>query len=165
MKHPYQKHIVCPKTGKVKVQTVNTIPSKTQQQFAEAADVNYIMSRAQRGIAPTLTSKKGIYADLTGVGDYREMLEKTRRAGEAFNSLDPFLRAKFSNDPQKLLEFLSDPKNLEEAKSLGLVKGAQEKFSNSAQANQLNDELNDDGSKPGTKKPAGKSKPVESQGD
>ena len=99
-------------------------PSLAQQQFKDDVDINVMLERfkvtgvmPQNVILPT-------YGDFRGVTDYRSAVDAIRKADNAFMDLPANLRAKFDNDPQKLLVFLSDEKNRDEAAKLGLVNPA-----------------------------------------
>jgi len=101
-----------------------------KQEFKDECDVNLIIARCLKNGAPlpyyeTVTP---VFADVSDMGDYRQMVEQTRAAGEAFARLDPALRARFENDPAKLLDFLSDDKNYEEALTLGFLKPEAKSF-------------------------------------
>lgn len=95
----------------------------TQQSAAQECDINYIVERAKRGADIThLNPRIPRYGDFTEVPtDLRDCLNKVRQADEAFMSLDAQVRKRFENDPARLLDFLNDPKNRDEAVSLGLV--------------------------------------------
>lgn len=122
--------------GTWRVQTINDEPSMTQQQFKEECDVNNIVKKfTNTGEFLHVTSKQGRYADFSEIQDYQGMLDTVIAAEEAFMSLPAQVRAKFRNDPGKLIEFLQDPKNEEEARSLGLL--------NPKEA-PINNKLNDD---------------------
>lgn len=94
-----------------------------QQSGAQECDINYIVERAKRGSDVShLNTRTAQYGDFTEVPtDLRECLVKVRKADEAFMSLDAHVRKRFDNDPAKLLDFLNDSKNRDEAISLGLV--------------------------------------------
>lgn len=96
----------------------------TQQSGKDDADINVIVERAKRGaIPPPGRPAAPMYADFTEVPtDLREVLVMVKRADELFMSLDPFIRRRFDNDPAKMLDFLNDSKNRDEAVKLGLVK-------------------------------------------
>lgn len=109
-----------PKTGRVRVQTVNNMPSKTQQQHADDVDVNKIIQRyLGTGVLPT-TKRQAIYADLTQIKDYSTSLNTIIKARETFQSLPSSIRSKFDNDPEKLLQFIQDPKTIDQQIELGL---------------------------------------------
>jgi len=106
----------------VKVVTEFTKPSKTQQQFKDQCDVNKIIKKYNKtGELTHLRQSKGVFADLTYVGDYRQALDKVIQANKSFMELNSQTRNRFQNDPQKLIEFLADPKNESEAIELGLI--------------------------------------------
>ena len=64
------------------------------------------------------------YGDFTGVSDYQSALNAVMEADSEFNRMPAELRARFNNDPQLLLEFVSDERNREEAGKLGLLRVA-----------------------------------------
>lgn len=121
MKNLNQK-ITTRKNGTLRVQSINEEPTMTQQQFKDECDINNIMKKySSTGQFTHLTSKQGVYADFTMITDYREMLETVQYAQDAFMSLPAEMRKRFDNDPGKLLEFIQDSNNYEEALTLGLV--------------------------------------------
>jgi len=101
-------------------------PSLTRQEFVEECDVNNILTRfKQTGDVNllNLTERKAMYGDFTGLPDsYHSALNYVKGAEQAFLTIPADVRARFDNDPQKLLNFMSDPKNCDELVSLGLVK-------------------------------------------
>lgn len=111
-----------PKTGRVRVYTLNLEKSLTQQQYAAECDINNIMRKYETtGEFTHLTGKTGVYADFSEIKDYREMLDTVRYADEAFKALPAKMRQRFGEDPGQLLEFLQDRKNYDEAVQLGLI--------------------------------------------
>lgn len=100
-------------------------PSLTQQQFKQDADLNVIVKRF--GItkahipAPGATDPR-YYGDFSDAFDLSEALHRTRTAQEHFESLPAELRNRFANDPVRLLDFVMDPENKDEAVKLGLLK-------------------------------------------
>lgn len=97
--------------------------SKTIQADMDAADINKIMARYEKTgviIDASGVERKPVYGDFTEVKSYHETLGAVRRAEEAFSKLPVNVRNRFENDPQKLIDFLEDPKNNKEAVSLGL---------------------------------------------
>lgn len=95
-------------------------PSLTQQQFKDDVDINVLLEKFKiTGVMP-----QGVrlpeYGDFTGVTDFRSAQDAILRAKNAFMELPAQLRAKFDNDPQKLMDFVADPANKDEAIKLGL---------------------------------------------
>lgn len=100
-----------------------TDPSLTQQQFKDETDINEIVRRF--GLTGELPGDFNMpqSADLVdAITDYHTALNTIREADEEFMSMPPELRARFDNDPGKLIAFLEDGGNREEAVKLGLVK-------------------------------------------
>lgn len=96
-------------------------PSLTQQQFSEDADINVMLERFKvTGQMPQGVHMPS-YGDFTGVTDYRTAVDAVMRASNSFMDLPANVRSRFDNDPQKLLEFVSNEKNRDEAIRLGLV--------------------------------------------
>lgn len=95
--------------------------SKTQQQFAEEADINTIVNKfLKTGQLPT-DLKVPRYGDFDEVTDFHTAMNAVREAQEGFDRLPAQMRARFHNDPQELLAFIEDPENTEEAVKLGLL--------------------------------------------
>ena len=67
-----------------------------------------------------VNTQQGVYADLVGIGDYQEMLQRVKDAEYAFDTLPHTLKTKFDQDPAKLIKYLEDPNNLEESYKIGL---------------------------------------------
>lgn len=95
--------------------------SLTQQHFAEEVDINTIVKRfgitgemPQNFVPPT-------FSDFTGISDFKSAMDAVRQASESFMEMPAHVRARFGNDPQQLLEFVADEKNLDEAVKLGMA--------------------------------------------
>lgn len=97
--------------------------SLTKQEFKEECDANEILRRAANGqdLSSVLNSRVAQYGDFTNVPDFRESMDLIARANGMFMQLDWKLRERFGNDPAKMLDFLQDPNNRDEAVKLGLV--------------------------------------------
>lgn len=103
----------------------NTEPEVAAQQSGkEECDINTIVERAKRGadISSVVSQRAAMYGDFTGLPDYRQALLMVNQARDLFMSLDAKVRERFANDPARLLDFVGDPKNRDEAITLGLVK-------------------------------------------
>lgn len=112
-------------SGKIirrRVETINTEPSMTEQQFAQDADANYIMKKyISTGIDP-FQRKEGYYADISEIPDLSQALQTVTEAQMAFDSLDSNIRSRFGNSPVELLKFLEIPENYQEGVKLGIFK-------------------------------------------
>lgn len=94
----------------------------TKQSFKEESDINNIIAGFDRtGMILNLNKKEPFYGDVSDIGDYQACLMKVQRAQELFDDLSAEVRLRFDNDPAKLVLFLSDSKNLDEAVKLGLA--------------------------------------------
>lgn len=97
-------------------------PSLAQQAFKDEVDINVILEKYKiTGVMPA-SVRLPEYGDFSHVQDYRSALEAINRARDDFMTLPPGIRSRFENDPQKFLEFCSNPQNATELASLGLAK-------------------------------------------
>lgn len=96
-------------------------PTLTQQQFAEESDINYIAERY--GLTGELPQVLDLptYGDFTGIFDFQSAQNAVVLAKQQFMTLPAKLRARFDNDPGKMMAFLDDPENRAEAEFLGLL--------------------------------------------
>ncbi len=97
-------------------------PSLTVQSMAEDVDINVIMKRfgvtgkMPEGLRPPM------YGDFDEVFDFRSANQALINARDSFMSMPADVRARFGNDPQLLMDFLSGgEENRAEARKLGLV--------------------------------------------
>lgn len=95
-------------------------PTLAQQQFKDDADINVIVRRfGITGQLPT-NGRMPTYSDFSEVVDYHTAMNAIASSQQAFNALPATLRERFGNNPQRFVEFCSDDRNLNEARSLGL---------------------------------------------
>lgn len=93
----------------------------TKQSFRAQCDVNTIVEKARAtGLVSHVNSKKPSYMDCTAVPDYMSALNIVQTASDTFATLSAKVRERFQNDPGRLMSFLADPANTEEAIKLGL---------------------------------------------
>lgn len=96
-------------------------PGRTQQHFREECDINTIVERfGLTGHVPQVL-RLPEYGDYTGIFDFQSAMNAINEAQKTFMSLPAKIRSRFENDPQQLLDFVSDPENTEEAIALGLA--------------------------------------------
>lgn len=94
---------------------------RTVQADKDACDINKIMARyAKTGELPPGIGI-GSYGDFSEVGEYLDAVTAVERAKEQFAALPSKVRERFANDPARLLAFVHDSRNLEEARALGLL--------------------------------------------
>lgn len=115
----FEKHkVVNGKKIKVRVYPER---SRTKPEFYKDCNMNNIMAKYRRtGVLGDPIKRAGFYGDFSSGADFAEMMRKTTNAQSAFNELPAFIRSRFQNDPQQLVEFLHDSKNDAEAIELGL---------------------------------------------
>jgi phage internal scaffolding protein len=91
------------------------------QSAAEEADINTIVRRF--GLTGQLPGQVAMprFGDFTGVPDFHSAMNLIRETQDEFMRLPAEMRARFDNDPQRLMEFLEDDRNRDEAVKLGLV--------------------------------------------
>lgn len=96
--------------------------SKTKQSFKDEVNINSIIRRFQStGELPLDGPSNPKYADVSNLPSYQDSLNYVNYAQEQFNSLSSEIRERFDNNPGKYLEFVSDPKNVQELIKLGLA--------------------------------------------
>lgn len=97
---------------------------RTVQADKDRTDIRNIVAKAMRsgGVVGGINFRQGVYQDISDTPSYPEMLTVVARAQSLFEKLPAKLRERFSNDPQKLMEFVSDPANADEAIKLGILK-------------------------------------------
>lgn len=95
-------------------------PTKAQQHFKDECDINYVLKNF--GIeALSTTQLTPRYGDFSDVVDYHSALNAVIAAEDEFMALPANIRTRFDNDPAKLIDFLGNDANRQEAESLGLV--------------------------------------------
>lgn len=95
---------------------------RTKQSFKDASDINGIVGRYRKtGLLPRLQRVQPVFADVSNVTDFHSVLNRVRRAQEAFESIPAVVRSKFGNRVENLVAYLQDPKNLDEAIESGLL--------------------------------------------
>lgn len=95
--------------------------SMAKQEFRQEVDINNLMKRFNAmGYIPAAPAH-GVFADVSELGDFGDVLRRVKKGEEAFAALDPAIRLRFRNSPAELMDFLQDPANLKEAVQLGLV--------------------------------------------
>lgn len=100
----------------------NFEPSLTQQSFQDEADINVMLTRYGFESLIQSNPNPALAQDFTtSPHDFHEACELVRTAQESFAALPPQVRARFDNDPVRLMRFIDDSNNYEEALRLGIV--------------------------------------------
>lgn len=98
----------------------------TQQHFKDECDINNILRQFNiTGLLPE-SPLSPRYGDFTGISDYHTALNQVIAAENEFMGLPAQIRSRFDNDPAKLIEFLENSDNKDEAIKLGLVQQHEE---------------------------------------
>jgi len=110
------------------------LESMTQQQFATEVDINEIVRRF--GLTGQLPEnyREPLVGDFDGIVDYHTALNAVIAAEENFMLVPATVREEFGNDPQKLLQFVSNKDNRDKAIELGLIARPPEKTRDVVQA-------------------------------
>lgn len=96
--------------------------SRTQQHVADLCSPKRLIEKyGSRRLKEALDRIPSMYSDVPLASDYKEACDVIARGEMSFSSLPSGLRKRFDNDPYKLLEFLNEDKNRDEAITLGLI--------------------------------------------
>jgi len=105
--------------------TVHDCPKSVpvQQQFRDSTHISEVIRRYGMDALPAPAPRQpGVTLDQSMLSDgYHDALLIVQQADAAFNQLPAKIRERFKHNPQLLLQFLNDPKNRDEAVSLGLI--------------------------------------------
>ena len=94
----------------------------TKQSFKDECDINNIMRRYEAtGVIQHLSGRTAEFGDYISELDFQQSMNAVILAQDMFAALPARVRDRFGNDPARMLGFLEDPKNREEAIELGLV--------------------------------------------
>lgn len=98
---------------------------RTKQSFKDECDINNIMRRfEQTGTLSHLNNRTPVFGDMEEI-DFQGSLNIVVEAQARFALLPATVRDRFANDPSRLLAFVQDEGNREEAIKLGLVRSAE----------------------------------------
>lgn len=96
--------------------------SLTKQADAKDADINNIVNTYMKtGRLPIEKFKEMKFVDAISVPDFRDAMEIVTTAQDRFAELPAQIRNRFENQPERLISFMNDPNNYDEALTLGLV--------------------------------------------
>lgn len=97
-------------------------PGLTQQSFADEVDINKIVAKLDKtGMIAHLNAAQPFYGDVSGLISFQDAQNIVARGEELFMSLTADIRERFLNDPARLIAFLNDEANRDEAVKLGIV--------------------------------------------
>lgn len=105
----------------------STVPSMTQQQFRDEADINYIISMYDStGVMPSYHGDgqpaQPMFGDFAELPDNAQDVYNQMLAAKAdFDNLPLDVRKRFDYDPAAFLAFVDDPNNADELVAMGLA--------------------------------------------
>lgn len=98
------------------------------QDKRDSCDINRIVKKALRpdgqvdaSLVQSLAKTPGRFGDFTNAVDFQTLQNRVIRVRDAFMALPGDVRARFDNEPAKLIDFLSDPKNKKQAVEWGIL--------------------------------------------
>lgn len=101
--------------------TMNREKSLTQQSDARDTDINVIAPMFLKGLQVPGTAQQPLFGDFRNAPTFIEANQMILAAEDAFLALPAKIRERFQNDTGKLIEFLQDTENKDEAIKLGLL--------------------------------------------
>lgn len=97
-------------------------PSLTQQSFGFETDINNIVSSMmERNFSPNVNLNQPLFGQVISPDIFENAVNIIAEAKSKFEDLPSYIRQRFDNDPKKLLDFVSDNKNYDEAVKLGFI--------------------------------------------
>lgn len=89
-----------------------------QKQFKNECDINFIVKNYQIP-KPTFTPDQ--FGDFSDPVTFQQSMNIVANAQQQFLLLPAAVRARFQNEPAKMLEFIADPENAQELIKMGLA--------------------------------------------
>lgn len=94
---------------------------KTRQSDAQSADINFIIKRYEStGVLP-VEQRQGVFMDISQMPSFAAALDQVNKATDYFMSLPPDVRAKFDNDPARLLDAWNQGQMADVFERIGLL--------------------------------------------
>lgn len=96
--------------------------SRTQQHLHDLNSPRRLIEKyGANRLKQALAANPSMFSDVPPTRDYKEALDLIAQADRSFSNLPSKIRNRFENDPVKLIAFLNDSKNRDEAVTLGLI--------------------------------------------
>ena len=96
--------------------------SKVQEQFADACQTDTIIRRYNAmGVNPFIASGGSQYLDTTEIPSFVAAQNAQVKVKEYFEGLSSDIRLEFNNDPMQFAEVVSDPRNAEYLREIGVL--------------------------------------------
>ena len=96
--------------------------SKVQEQFADACQTDTIIRKYNMmGVNPFIASGGSQYLDTTQIPSFVAAQNAQVKVKEYFEGLPSDIRLEFNNDPKQFAEVVSDPRNAEYLREIGVL--------------------------------------------
>lgn len=96
--------------------------SKVQEQFADACQTDTIIRKYNMmGVNPFIASGRSEYLDTTQIPDFVCANNAQVKVKEYFEGLPSDVRLEFNNDPMQFAEVVSDPRNADYLREIGVL--------------------------------------------
>ena len=96
--------------------------SKVQEQFADACQTDTIIRKYNMmGVNPFIASGSSQYLDTTQIPDFICAQNAQIKVKEYFEGLPSDIRLEFNNDPMQFAEVVSDPRNADYLREIGVL--------------------------------------------
>lgn len=96
--------------------------SRVQEQFADACQTDTIIRKYNMmGVNPFIASGSSQYLDTTQIPDFVCAQNAQVKVKEFFDGLPADIRLEFNNDPMQFAEVVSDPKNADYLREIGVL--------------------------------------------
>lgn len=102
--------------------TAETHGTNVKQSFRDEVDVNNVVTRFQAtGVLPQGSpGREPLYLDVAEFPTYQEAMNRVRDVEAFFQALPAETRELFENDATVFADWATDPRNVEEARQLGV---------------------------------------------
>lgn len=96
--------------------------SRVQEQFADACQTDNIIRKYNTmGVNPFITAGSSQYLDTTQIPDFFVAQNAQVKVKEFFEGLPADIRLEFNNDPMQFAEVVSDPRNADYLREIGVL--------------------------------------------
>lgn len=96
--------------------------SKVQEQFADACQTDTIIRKYNMmGVNPFISAGDSRYLDTTQIPDFICANNAQVKVKEYFEGLPADIRLEFNNDPMQFAEVVSDPRNADYLREIGVL--------------------------------------------
>lgn len=97
-------------------------PSKVQEQFADSCQTDTIIRKYNMmGVNPFIAAGGSQYLDTTQIPSFVAAQNVQVKVKEYFEGLPSDIRLEFNNDPMQFAEVVSDPRNAEYLREIGVL--------------------------------------------